>query len=82
MVIDYTEEFQRRRTNGLWRLDYLEAGIRRRPEPLPHVYRVWVHGAISAGRRRYDLVSAWAVIAIVSATGGAGIATLIQCGIR
>lgn len=69
-----------RHSNGVRRLAYMEPGIRRQPERLPHPGGFRTHGPVRPNSRHFHLVRAWIVIFVISATAGAAlVAWLLFC---
>jgi hypothetical protein len=78
--VDYSPEG---RTKGrivywLWWLDYLEASIRASAKWIFDHRGVRIHDPVSKMGRYFDLVWAWAILGLVSTTGGAALAIITQ----
>jgi hypothetical protein len=68
------------RPDGVRSLDYLETGVRNYSKQRPGSHRVRVHVPSGKVRSTYDIVRAWAVVGIVSGSGGAILSILSARG--
>jgi hypothetical protein len=62
--------------DGFRRLDHLETGVRSNAKRSPGSHRVRVHVPGGKIRSTYDIVRSWAIIGVISGSGGALLAVL------
>lgn len=77
MAFDSAEELSRRSPPGVWRMDHMEASIRGEPKRVPVSHRIRLDESIGRLRHNPNLVGAWVICFVFTATVCAAVAQII-----
>jgi hypothetical protein len=80
MVFGPRSELPRHSSNGVRRMDNLEASVRYRTKRVLGIDRTRLHGTVSKSRDNFNTVRAWAVLIVVSPSAGAVVAAFTPRG--
>lgn len=73
MAFDSAEDIQRYNPSGIWRMDHLETSQRSDPKRVSVDDRLLAHGSSSKIGHYQDIVRAWLILLIFSASAPAAV---------